>query len=276
MNCLITGGLGFIGYNLQKRLIDKNYNVHVWDNLYTGNIENLHEKSIFTKTDCSDITDNFDVIFHLAGFSRVNPSFTYPKEAHLNNVNATVSILELARKTGAKVIFAGTSCMYDNLYANPYVFTKWIGEEYCKLYNRIWGVSIAIARFFNVYGTKHIAGEFGTVLALFEDQYRKGLPLTITGTGEQRRDMIHVDDVIDGLLLIADKNWNTEVFNLGFGKNWSINEIANLFKTKVEYIPKRSGEAMETLANIEFTKRVLGFNPKIHLEDYVEKFLKTV
>lgn len=275
MRYLVTGGAGFIGSHLVDRLIEQGHDVMVWDALTTGKRENLNNKAWFTELYIENLNPDykypFDSVFHLAGEARIQPSFVHPLKVHDSNVSATIKVLEFARHNGSpKVVYAGSSSVYHDPYANPYSFTKHVAEEYCTLYNRVYGVPIALARFFNVYGKRQLEeGAYATVIGAFEKQKREGRPLTITGDGEQRRDFTHVSDIVDGLIAMAKCEKNEGIFNLGTGKNYSINEVATLFDCPFEYIPPRPGEARTTLADISVSRDVLGYSPKHDLESYI-------
>ena len=284
MKYLVTGGAGFIGSNLVDQLIQQGHEICVWDNLSTGKQENVNNKAWFSQYDIKNVNPStraesefciyqykFDAIFHLAAEARIQPSFLRPLGVHNSNTTATVNILELARLIKTKVIFAGTSSLYHDLYANPYTFTKGIAEQYCEMYNKIYNVPVAIARFFNVYGPRQIEeGAYSTVVGVFERQKRTGVPLTITGDGEKRRDFTHVNDIVSGLIAMSQDSWNCEIFNLGSGVNYSINELAQMFSHPFEYIPERPGEAQTTLADISFTKDKLNWEPRHCLRKYIE------
>lgn len=278
-NYLITGCAGFIGSNLIEELCLLNdfsgVQIYGLDNLSTGKFENVSKKCRFIQQDICDeivINEKIDVIFHLAGQSRVHPSFTYPKTTCYDNIQGTINVLEFARENDSKVIYAGSSSFYFDQYANPYSFSKWAGEECCKMYNKVFNVKTAIARFFNVYGPKQIeVGEFATVLGIFENQKRQNKPLTITGDGSQRRDFIHVKDICKGLIAMSNLSWNGEVFNLGTGKNYSILEVAKMFNpVSIEHIDARPGEAVQTLADLRFSLENLNWKPEITLESYIQ------
>ena len=278
MKYLVTGGAGFIGSHLVDKLIDDGHEVIVVDNYSTGN--NSNGSALYIDLDVAEInvnpwvSESFDAIFHLAALARIQPSFEKPVVTHNANVNGTLQVLEYARQKETKVIYAGTSSMYHDPYANPYTFTKGVGEQYCELYNKVYGVPVAIGRFFNVYGPRQLEdGAYATVVGIFEKQWREGSPLTITGTGEKRRDFTHVSDIVDGLIAMSDGEWNCDIFNLGTATNHSINELAGLFQCETKYIPERLGEAQTTLADISFTKEKLGWEPKIRLEDYINEVL---
>lgn len=277
---LITGGAGFIGSNLADHLVNDGHEVVIWDDLSTGREVHVNPKAKFVRLDVSKrnlqffIDHEFDTIFHLAARPRIQPSFSTPVETHQINVDSMVFVLEHARQYGCKVVFAGSSSVYHDPYANPYTFTKVLCEQYCEMYNKIYGVPVAIARFFNCYGPRQIeAGAYSTVVGIFERQKRNNEILTITGTGEQRRDFTHVSDIVSGLALMAKDKWNADVFNLGSSSNHSINELAAMFSQPTTYLPARPGEAWETLADISYARSTLGWEPRHNLPDYVEKFL---
>jgi|6_EtaG_2_1085325.scaffolds.fasta_scaffold02773_8 UDP-glucose 4-epimerase len=286
MNILVTGGCGFIGSNLVDELVRNPDNkVVVVDNLDTGKKENCNEKAHYIFEDIRDVFDenkekykkhleSTDIIFHLAALARIQPSFERPQETMDINTRGTSLICEFARINNAKVVYAGSSSFYGGVYLNPYSFTKWQGEEICKMYSEVYGVTTAIARFFNVYGKRHLkTGPYATVIGIFEHQISNNQALTITGTGEQRRDFTHVDDIVSGLIFMSRGSWAGEVFNLGTGKNHSINELAEMYKTETAYVPARPGEAWTTLADIQKSADDIGYNPKVRLEAYVSSWL---
>lgn len=283
MKILVTGGAGFIGSNLVRRLLNDGHAVIVWDNLLTGKRENLpaNPNLNFYEIDVADISPEkhvekrFDIIYHLAAHARIQPSFKSPDESFKANVGGTLKMLELAKKHDVPLIYAGSSSFYHDKYANPYTFTKWQGEELCVMYNKVYKVPTAIARFFNVYGPFQIQeGPFATVMGVFEKCKKEGKPFPITGNGEQRRDFTHVDDVVDGLLKVAEKRWNADIFNFGTGVNYSVKEIARMFKpAAASYVPGRPGEAPETLADIKAMKKTLGWTPKIKVDEYIKEFV---
>lgn len=279
MKCLVTGGAGFIGSHLVDRLVEDGHDVEVYDCLTTGKRENLNPKARFYSCACQEVpwVHTFDVIFHLAAEARIQPSFKNPYRAHAANVDGTFRMLNMAKfKKDTRFVYAGSSTAYDDTYLNPYAFTKKVGEDYCTLYNRIYELPVAIARFFNVYGPRQIEeGDYSTVVGIFERQKREGKPLTVTGDGEQRRDFTHVDDIVNGLIAMSKNDWNAEVFNLGTGVNYSIKEVAEMFDHPIEYIPARAGEAKVTKANISMSKEMLDWKPERNLKEYVNALLSS-
>ena len=160
---------------------------------------------------------------------------------------------------------------------NPYTFTKYQGEELCKLYSELYDLPTSICRFYNVYGPHQLTeGEYCTVVGIFESLYKNNKPLTITGDGEQRRDFTHVDDIVDGLILTSKcKSWGVTI-ELGRGKNYSINELADMFGEDYlrEYIDKKRGEVKSTLCDIGEAYSIIGYDPKHNLYDYIQSIRK--
>tara|TARA_R110002051_G_scaffold287712_2_gene350468 strand:- start:415 stop:1275 length:861 start_codon:yes stop_codon:yes gene_type:complete len=281
MSVLVTGGCGFVGSNLVDILVQQGNSVVVVDNLITGNKENCNPKAFYIFEDYREVLKSglknydFDVIFHLAAMPRIQPSFENPLYTFDNNASGTAVLCEFARKNDAKIVYAGSSSFYGGVYLNPYSFSKWVGEELCKMYSKVYGVSSCIVRFFNVYGPRHLSeGPYSTVIGIFERQFGDGASLTVTGDGEQRRDFTHVTDICLGMISVSDKKYDGKIFNLGTGINYSINELASMFRgAKIEYVPKRPGEAKETLADISEINSETGWAPRCDLESYVEKRL---
>ena len=280
---LVTGGLGFIGSTLVDMLVATGeYEITVMDNLISesSNEDYKRENVRYWIEDIRNISneeyqETFDVVFHLAALSRIQPSFKNPLETISVDGHGTAEVCEFARRNGAKVVYAGSSSFYAGPYLNPYAFAKWQGEEICRLYGECFEISTAVARFFNVYGKRQPeVGEYATVVGIFERQYKDGNILTITGTGEQRRDFTHVEDICAGLIAISQGHHRGDTFNLGTGRNHSINELANLFDREKKYIPARPGEADATLADISHTVEKTGWSPKRQLEEYVSQFRK--
>ena len=273
MRALVTGGVGFVGTNLIKRLLSEGYEVISIDNYSTGKKENEQKGCTYYDLDINDKElnfDNIDVIFHMAALARIQPSLINPQETIDANVNGTLNILELARKNNIPVIYAGSSSYHHGLYGSPYAWSKYAGEQLCKLYSEVYGLNTAICRFYNVYGPHQLEdGTYATVIGIFEKQHRNNKPLTITGTGEQRRDFTHVDDIVDGLYKCVGKEFKAQVFELGRGVNHSINEIADMFGSEKKYIPARAGEYDKTLCTDTKAQEMVGWIPVKDLQEYI-------
>tara|TARA_R100000005_G_scaffold70655_1_gene38244 strand:+ start:773 stop:1645 length:873 start_codon:yes stop_codon:yes gene_type:complete len=289
MNTLVTGGAGFVGTNLVIRLLNDGHNVISIDNYSTGLEENHQDGCRYINADLSEMIpkhnswgqekfqlENIDVIFHIGALARIQPSLVDPLPHIKNNFMSTLNVLEYARVKGIPVVYAGSSSFHHGLYESPYAWSKWSGEELCKLYSNVYDMNTSICRFYNVYGKYQIEdGAYSTVIGIFERQFRNNEPLTITADGQQRRDFTHVDDIVDGLVRCSQHNLKAEFFELGSGVNYSINELADLFGKEYpkKYIPARKGEYDKTLCDYSKAEFKLGWKPKHDLEDYIKEVL---
>jgi len=281
MNIMVTGGAGFVGTNLIKRLLKDGHNVVSLDNYSTGKEENEQEGCKYFNVDIRDIVDfdyfmeDVDIVYHLAALPRIQPSFEYPAQTLEIGMLGTMNILEWARKKDCKVIYAGSSSVHSGHYENPYTFSKVMADELCMFYKQTFGVNAKICRFYNVYGPHQLTeGEYCTVIGIFENQYKNKEPLTITGDGTQRRDFTHVDDIVNGLILTSEsEEFDLDIIELGRGNNYSINELAEMFDCETTYIPKRPGEAEVTLCDTSVAKKDIGYEPKVNIEDYISEVI---
>ncbi|MBT4208215.1 NAD-dependent epimerase/dehydratase family protein [Candidatus Woesearchaeota archaeon] len=285
MKILVTGGAGFIGTNLIKRLLKDGHEVVSIDNYSTGKKENeqkgckYFDVDLRLTKDYSFFMDNPDVIFHIAALPRIQPSFEAPSITFNSNVVSTQNICEWARTNGnIPVVYAGSSSIHGDKYANPYTFTKWLGEEVCKMYSNIFKLPVTICRFYNVYGHHQASdGAYCNVLGIFERQFKNGEPLTITGDGEQRRDFTNVEDIVDGLIRVSHRTTLGrhigEEFEFGNGKNYSINELVEGFGKEYpkEYIPKWEGEVRESLCVDTKARKELGWKPKGDIIQFIRE-----
>ena len=281
MNIMVTGGAGFVGTNLIKRLLKDGHNVVSLDNYSTGKKENHQEGCVYHECDIRDIIDfnyfmkDVDIVYHLGALARIQPSFKNPANTLEVGILGTMNILEYAREQGCKVIFAGSSSVHSGKLKNPYTFSKVVADDLCLLYKKHFNVDTKICRFYNVYGPHQLTeGEYCTVIGIFENQYKEGVELTITGDGFQRRDFTHVDDIVEGLILTAQSdNFEIDIVELGRGNNHSINELAKMFGCGHTYIPERPGEARVTLCDISEAKENIGYEPKVNIGDYVKEVI---
>ena len=281
MRALITGGAGFVGTNLIKRLLEDGHKVVSLDNYSTGKKENEQKGCYYYDVDLSEVSDySFfmekpDVIFHLAALPRIVPSFENPVATYTSGPVATINVLDWAKKDKITVIYAGSSSCTGDVYANPYTFSKWQNEELCNLYSKLFDVPTTICRFYNVYGEYQTnEGAYCNVLGIFERKYSKGKPLTITGDGEQRRDFTYVGDIVDGLIRASQYKSDSlsEEFELGNGKNYSINELAEAFGDyPKEYVDARPGEMRVTLNTDTKAGDLLGWKPKGDIIKFVKE-----
>ena len=281
MNILVTGGAGFVGTNLIKRLLKDGHNVVSLDNYSTGKKENHQEGCVYHECDIRDVIDfnyfmkDVDIVYHLGALARIQPSFINPANTLEVGILGTMNILEYAREQGCKVIFAGSSSVHSGKLKNPYTFSKVVADDLCLLYKKHFNVDTKICRFYNVYGPHQLTeGEYCTVVGIFESQYKEGVELTITGDGEQRRDFTHIDDIVEGLILTAQSdNFEIDTIELGRGNNYSINELAEMFGCGHTYISERPGEARITLCDISEANKNIGYEPKVNIGDYVKEVI---
>lgn len=292
------GGAGFVGTNLIKRLLKDEHEVHAVDNYSTGFKHNhqdgctYHEYDLASERMLSIYVDHstypywredeFDLIFNVAALARIQPSLKDPLKTIRNNFNSALHTLEWARGSKTPVVFAGSSTLHHGLWGSPYAWSKYGGEQLCELYNKVYNLPTAICRFYNVYGEHQLEdGAYATVVGIFEKQYRENKPLTVTGDGEQRRDFTHIDDIVDGIVrcgfnLLGDNPIASgQAYELGRGKNYSINELSDMFgQTEVEYIPARKGEYPFTLADYTKANQELGWTPILDIKDYISEVIK--
>ena len=292
---LITGGAGFIGSNLVDKLIELGHEVVVIDNEYSDVHEQFYwnPKAQNYKYDVRDyentrpLYDGVDCVFHLAAEARIQPAILSPIEAVSINCVGTVTVLQCAREAGVnKMIYSSTSSGYGfnekpnhenqrDDCLNPYSVSKVSGEKLCKMYNDLFGLKTISFRYFNVYGERQpLKGQYAPVIGIFLRQRKDGEPLTIVGDGEQRRDFTHVSDVVQANILAATKDIDDEfygeLYNVGNGINYSINEIANSISENQINIPARIGESRTTLANNGKLRTIFGWRPQVNLMDWIK------
>ena len=294
MKSLVTGGAGFIGSNLVDRLLELGHEVVVIDNEYSDAHEQFYwnPKAQNYKYDIRDyentrqLYDGVDYVFHIAAEARIQPAILNPIEAVSINSVGTCTVLQCAREAGVKrVVYSSTSSGYGMNQSpnvetqsddclNPYSVSKVNGEKLCKMYTSLYGLPTILFRYFNVYGERQpLKGQYAPVVGIFLRQRAVGEPLTIVGDGNQRRDFTHVRDVVQANILAATKEVDSDVFgqlyNVGTGNNYSINQIARMISDNTINIAPRPGESRVTLANNQKLRRTFGWEPTVKLEDWI-------
>jgi len=292
---LVTGGAGFIGSNLVDKLIEDGNDVVILDNLSTGKRENINPKAKFIMCDIAyaeldfliNCLSDVDIVFHTAAKARVQPSIEDPMSFNEANVSGTLNILLASHKAGVKrVVYSASSSAYGNATKfptpeehstnplSPYGLQKYVGEQYCKMFSQVYGLDTVSLRYFNVYGERMLLeGAYCLVLGIFASKMLEKKSLPINNDGEQRRDFTYIGDVIAANLLAANrkKNFSGDVFNIGNGKNYSVNEVAKMFKGKTKK-GKKVLEPHQTLADNSKANLDLDWQPKGDLPTWIKKY----
>ena len=293
---LVTGGAGFIGSHIVEQLIGLGHEVVVVDNEYSDN-EKFHWRDDTYNVNI-DITDkalknaftNVDYVFHLAAEARIGPAIENPVNAVNINTIGTCNVLQCARDAGVKkVMYSSTSSGYGlnpspndetqpDDCLNPYSVSKVAGEKICKMYTDLYGLKTVIFRYFNVFGERAPKkGQYAPVIGIFLRQLAAGEKLTIVGDGEQRRDFVYVKDVANANIMAALSNADDEaygqVYNVGSGKNYSVNDIASFISNDTINIPERIGEARNSLANVNKIYKTFAWKPQTDVETWIRKQL---
>ena len=294
MNCLVTGGAGFIGSNLVDKLIDLGHNVICIDNesaecheqFYWNPKANNYKYDICDYDQIEHLFNEVDYVFHIASDARIQPAILNPRKSIESNAVGTANVLELSRLAKVKkFVYSSTSSAYGkkailpNIETQPsdpltpYSAAKVFGENLARVYYNLYGLETISLRYFNVYGDRQpLKGQYAPVIGLFLKQYHEGKPLTVVGDGSQRRDFTHISDVVEANILASEASHGFgEVYNIGYGSNYSIIDIANMISNDVKFIPSRIGEVQETLASNEKFKGLTGWTPKVSLIEWLQK-----
>src|SRR5579863_708289 len=291
---LVTGGAGFIGSHITDALIARGISVRVLDNFATGRRDYIHPAAELIEADIRDadaISAAFagvDTVFHVAARPRIMFSIEHPLEAHLTNVVGTLNVLIAARAAGVRrVIYSGSSAVYGDQAElplresmtpnplNPYALQKLTGEQYVRMFHRLYGMETLTLRYFNVYGPRMAtAGAYVTVIGVFLDQRARRQPLTLHGDGSQTRDFTHVRDVVRANLLAMDcAIADGRTLNIGRGRNLSVITIAAMIGGPVAHLERRPADARDTLADISQARAILEWEPEVATEDGVRELM---
>ncbi len=295
---LVTGGAGFIGYHLCKKISALTSDLTIYDNLSSGKMENVKDlpKAKFVKGDILDLKKLFsqektDLIYHLAAQVVVPYSMENPLEDFETNAKGTLHVLEKARKDDAKLVFASSAAIYGNPTQLPttedygfhpfscYGLSKVVGEEYCGMYVNQYGLDITVLRFANVYGPRC----HGVIHDFLDKIAANPNKLEIIGTGQQSRDFVHVSDVVEALVKVgSSESANGKTFNIGFGKTTKILDLAKMILTILNLHDKTvitttnvswQGDINTIWFDISKAKKEMDWNPKITLEDSIREII---
>lgn len=297
-NCIVTGGAGFIGSHLGERLLKEGHRVTCVDNLASSRRSNLagfenNPNFRFVQASVEDyktiepLFAGIDWVFHLAALADIIPSIERPLDYYRSNVDGTIKVIEASRRHNIKrfVYTASSSCygIPDQFPtsetapirpAYPYALTKYLGEEIVLHWAKVYRMPVVSLRLFNVYGPRsRTTGSYGAVFGVFLAQKLAGKPFTVVGDGSQTRDFTYVTDVVDAFVTAARSKIEGEIFNVGSGGTYSVNQLVKLLGGEIIYIPKRPGEPDCTFADTTKINRTLGWQPKVSFEEGVKKML---
>jgi len=293
---LITGGAGFIGSHLAAALAPEN-DVRVLDDFRTGSVDDVPDAASVMRADVREedavaaATEDVDLIFHEAAMVSVPESIERPTDCHTVNGSATVNILECARRADARVVFASSAAIYGDPERvpipegapkspeSPYGFEKLLGDQYARFYAEQYGLPTVALRYFNVYGEGGVVGDYAGVIGTFLSQARAGEPLTIEGDGTQRRDFVHVDDVVRANELAAVTDETGRAFNVGTGESVSIQTLAEILRdvvgsnSDVVHVDRRPGDVDRSEADVTAAAEGLGFSARIGLREGLTRII---
>lgn len=290
MKAVVTGGAGFIGSHLVEELILKGADVHVLDNMISGNIHNIHRLAVIHHLDiCSNdakemiLREKPDVVFHLAAQADVGRSILDPKYDADVNINGTINVLEACQQASVqKIIFASTSAVYGNIQKEMvteedlpvpisyYGLSKLTAESYIRLFGQLYGLSYTILRYANVYGPRQSAKGEGGVIAVFLDRINKGMPVSIHGNGEQTRDFIFVKDVVRANLA-AVEGGHQEIIQVSTAQRTSVNHLlkmltqihgSNIHSINTE---ARDGDIKHSCLHNKKAQKLLQWEPQVKM-----------
>lgn len=293
MISLVTGGAGFVGSHLTDNLIENGSKVIVIDNLSTGEEQNINKNADFIEGSLEEINlkkifQKVDYIFHAAALPRIQPSFDRPEEHDVANVQNTLKVLNAAKSNNVKkIIYSGSSSVYGNPSEiptsenakanplNPYSLQKYTAEQYGLLLGKKWDIPFLSLRYFNPYGErsfnkKNPLNAYSSVIGIFQNNFLNKEPLKITGDGSQQRDFIHVKDISRASILLALSDEKHNFFNIGFGKAYSVLDIAKQISSDYHFISSRPGEATITLSNNTKLYSCIDWKPEIKVMEYIK------
>lgn len=284
---LVTGGAGYVGSNLIENLLKNSSTVKITSlDCYSSGLKSNHidsDRVNYIEGYTWDINsifndEKFDIVYHFGEYSRIVNSFDDYDFVSKSIVEGTLAVLKYVLKFKTRIIYSASSSKFGNdgkdENLSPYAFFKAKNVELIKNLGNWFNLDYSICYFFNVYGKNHIKiGKYATVIAIFEEQFRKGEDLTVVKPGTQSRDFTHIDDICSGLIKVTEKKINRE-FHLRYGTNFKIIDVANAFSDKIKYINERRGERFTSEYFKSDTNEILSWQANIDLIDYINEFKK--
>ncbi len=278
---VVTGGAGFVGSALCKRLLADGHKVISLDNYFTGSKDNhvagVEYREGHTKDIEKLIPETPDLVYHLGEYSRVEISLTEPQVVWDLNKDGTFGVVEFWRKKKFKLVYAGSSTKFGDgglgRVQSPYAWTKASNTELVQNYSAWYGLPFAITYFYNVYGPGERSGKYGTVVEIFRKKLASGEPLPIHAPGTQKRNFTHIDDIVDGLVLVGERGEGDE-YGLGAEQAYSVLEVAQMLGGRVEMRPEVAGNRMDAMLDTS-KSRALGWQQKRNLPDYIKEILQS-
>lgn len=291
---VVTGGAGFIGSQIAESFILEK-DVVVLDNLTSGDARNIPDEATFIEGDVRDeqaieaATTDADVIFHEAALVSVTASVEDPKKSHATNVEGTLNVLEAARQQDARVVLASSAAIYGppNMIpitedhpkqpGSPYGLDKLAVDQYAQMYNELYGLKTVPLRYFNVYGPGQTGGDYAGVISVFIEQALSGDDITVHGDGEQTRDFVFIDDIVEANRRASTTASLGEPFNIGTGDSITIRELAELIRdvadsdSDIVHTEGRTGDIKQSRADIRKSTDQLGYEPDTSIEDGIEQ-----
>ena len=293
---LVTGGGGFIGSHIAEALLPEN-DVRILDDFSSGSRDRCPDGATVTEGDIRDreavetAMEGVDLVFHEAAVVSVAQSVQDPATSHATNVDATLSIFEAARRRDARVVFASSAAIYGapesipiveddrKEPSSPYGLEKLSGDHYCRLYHDLYGLETVPLRYFNVYGPGQTGGDYAGVINVFRDQARDGGPLTVDGDGEQYRDFVHIEDIVQANVLAATTDAVGRAYNVGTGERTTIRELAEAIRDRIDpdadivHTDPRPGDIRESRPDISRAREELGYEPTVSLAEGLDDLL---
>jgi UDP-glucose 4-epimerase len=283
---LVTGGAGFIGSHLVENLIKNNpgYQVFSLDNYFTGKVENHVDGVTYINGHTKDIEQLVkvipDLVFHLGEYSRVESSFDDVATVFDFNKIGTFAVLEFCRKHNAKLVYAGSSTKFADgglgRDQSPYAWTKAANTELVINYGSWYDLKYAVTYFYNVYGPREIReGKYATLIGIFKEKIKANVPLTVVSPGTQMRNFTHINDIVEGLLLVGEKG-EGDGYGLGSEEAFTIKEIAEMFGGEVVMLPERKGNRMQASVDVTRAKNEFGWHAKNSLRDHITEYINSI